>query len=90
MKTIFTESPDRILYMQKPDGNADVWLRKNVEEIEFEGTVMYQADEVYLNTRLSAVEIEEQFDSYFEEEIQVTIDDLAEAIDILTDIILEG
>jgi hypothetical protein len=90
MKTIFTELPDRMLYMQKPDGSADVWLRKNVEEIEYEGTVMYQADEVYLSTRLSAAEIEEQFDSYFEEEIPVTVEDLAEAIDILADIILEG
>jgi hypothetical protein len=79
-----------MLYMQKPDGSADVWLRKNVEEIEYEGTVMYQADEVYLSTRLSAAEIEEQFDSYFEEEIPVTVEDLAEAIDILADIILEG
>lgn len=79
-----------MLYMQKPDGSADVWLRKNVEEIEYEGTVMYQADEVYLSTRLSAAEIEKQFDSYFEEEIPVTVEDLAEAIDILADIILEG
>ena len=39
---------------------------------------------------LSEEDIEEQFETYFEENIETTIEDLAEAIEILAGIILEG
>lgn len=85
----FSGRPERILYM-KNVGKADVWLRKNITEVTTEEGTLWEADEVYVSTYLSRKEIESQFDSYFEEEIPVTVEDLAEAIDILTNIILEG
>ena len=85
----FSEQPERILYM-KNKGKADVWLRKNITEVTTEEGTLWEADEVYVSTYLSREEIAQQFDSYFEEEIPITVEDLAEALDILTNIILEG
>lgn len=85
----FSEQPERILYMENK-GKADVWLRKNITEVTTEEGTLWEADEVYVSTYLSSEEIAQQFDSYFEEEIPITVEDLAEALDILTNIILEG
>ena len=51
---------------------------------------MWEADEVQIHTRLSEEEVLAQADMYFEEEIETTIEDLVEALDILTGIVLEG
>ena len=72
--------------LSKDDGTAEVYLRRNIEQTE-EG---WQADEVFVETRLSQAEVEAQFDSYFMEEPEPTIGDLIEAVDILTQIVLEG
>lgn len=85
----YSALPDKVLYMKNGE-TSDVWLRKNIVEVETEEGVLWEADEIYLRSHLSKKEIENNFDSYFEEEIPVTVEDLAEAIDILTDIILEG
>lgn len=85
-KTYFSAEPEKILYLPQSDGTAEVYLRKNILQTE-EG---WEADEVRLCTRLTEQEILTQFDSYFVEQIETTIEDLVEAIDILTEIVLEG
>lgn len=63
----YTEKPETLTYMKLPDGNADVWLRENIEEVEDdEGNTQYQCDEVYFRTTLSKDEIEADFDAIFE------------------------
>ena len=89
-KTIFSSAPDEIEYRKQPDGSAEVWLRDNIEQAETEDGMVWQADEVQFTTRLSKAEVLSQKDGYFFEEPVTTIDDLAEAIDILAEIILEG
>lgn len=85
-KTYYSTEPEKILYLPQSDGTAEVYLRKNIEQTE-DGWV---ADEAQIRTRLTELEILTQFDSYFAEEIETTIEDLVEAIDILTGIVLEG
>ena len=90
-KTFYSEEPDRIAYYPQKDGSAEVYLRQNIaQEPDGEGGTVWTADEVFLRTHLSREDIEEQFETYFEENIETTIEDLAEAIEILTGIILEG
>lgn len=69
-KVFYSEKPEKILYMAKPNGLADVWLRGNiVNETSNEGGEEYQvwvADETFLaNTALSKEEIEGNFFSLF-------------------------
>ena len=85
-KTFFSKEPEKILCLSQSDGTAEVYLRKNIKQTE-DG---WEADEVQIRTRLTEQEILTQFDSYFVEEIETTIGDLVEAIDILTEIVLEG
>ena len=60
-------------YMALPDGTyADVWLRKNIEEVtetneDGDEVTSWQADEVYLRTAMSESEVEASFDTLFEE-----------------------
>lgn len=89
-KTYFTNEPERILYLKQNEGPAEVWLRQNIEEIETEEGIQWTAEEVMIHTNLTQEEIESQFDSYFFEEPETTVDDLVEAIDLLTTIVLEG
>ena len=84
-RATYSEQPERISYLQHDDGSAEVRLRKNITEDGDQWTAL----EVFIpRTFLSVEEIERQFDSYFIEEPEVTIADLTEAIDILTNIVL--
>ena len=69
MKTQFSQKPEKIRYMQLPDGAADVWLRKNIKKQtgEQEGTqyTYFEADEVYFRTRDTKAEIAADFEEYF-------------------------
>lgn len=89
-KVMYSELPERITYMRHHDGSAEAKLRKNIEEIITEDGTMWTANEVYIpHTMLAQEEIEAQFDSYFKiEEPEATIEDLTEALDILTSIVL--
>ena len=87
-KAYFTQEPGRVWYIPQTDGSAEVWLRRNIEEIETEEGTQWRADEVTFTTRLTEEEVLEQADSYFIEEPETTISDLVEAIDILTGIII--
>lgn len=90
-KAFYSEKPDRIAYYPQKDGSAEAYLRQNIaQEPDEEGGMVWTADEVFLRTHLSEEDIEEQFESYFEENLVTTIEDLAEAIEILAGIILEG
>ena len=84
-RATYSEQPKRITYLQHDDGSAEVRLRKHIVEDGDQWTAL----EVFIpRTFLSVEEIERQFDSYFIEEPEVTIADLTEAIDILTNIVL--
>ena len=84
-RTMYSEQPERISYLLHEDGSAEVRLRKHIVEDGDQWTAL----EVFIpRTFLSVEEIETQFDSYFIEEPEVTIADLTEAIDILTNIVL--
>ena len=74
--------------MPQADGSAEVWLRRNIRQEEAEEGPVWTADEVSFRTRLTQEEIIAQADSYFIEEPETTIDDLIEALDILTGIVI--
>lgn len=88
LKVYFTAEPDRILYMPQNDGTAEVWLRRNIRQEETEEGLVWVADEVSFKTRLAREEVIAQADSYFIEEPETTIEDLVEALDILTGIVI--
>ena len=87
-KAYFTAEPDRILYMPQADGSAEVWLRRNINQEEAKEGTVWTADEVFFKTRLTEEEVIAQADKYFIEEPETTIDDLVEALDILTSIVI--
>lgn len=69
MKVQYSQKPEKIRYMQRPDGSADVWLRKNVKkqtgEQEGEEFTYFEADEVYFNTRDTLEQVEANFEEYY-------------------------
>lgn len=80
------EEPNDIDYREQADGFAEVWLYNNIGQDD-DG---FYADGVFFRTLLSKDEVEAQRDKYFvEQEPEVTVQDLVEAIDILSGLILE-
>lgn len=69
-KAYFSEKPEKILYMKKSNGLADVWLRANIsnetmgqDDQEYQ---MWEADETFLqDTTLTIEQIEADFFSLF-------------------------
>ena len=82
MQAYYTSEPEALTYMKLPDGNADVWLRKNIEESTQEtedGTQsVWTCDEVSFRTTLSKTEIEDDFDTIFENGGTTTDEDTGE------------
>lgn len=69
-KAYFNAQPEKIMYMPKPNGLADVWLRSNIQQIEIkngdESCQQWQADETFVpDTKLSKEEVEANFFSLF-------------------------
>lgn len=69
-KAYFSEQPQKILYMSKPNGLADAWLRANIcEEMVSQDGQEYKiwtADETFLpDTALTAEQIEADFFNLF-------------------------
>ena len=69
-KAYFSEKPQQILYMKKPNGLADAWLRANIaQETKEQDGKEYQiwtADETFLpDTALTAEQIEADFFGLF-------------------------
>lgn len=85
-KVTATEPLEKLVYSVRPDGIADVWLRKNMEEQDMESDKkgnmqkQYTADEVYFiieSTCLSGDEIESDFDYWYEKGSKLGHDKLA-------------
>ena len=79
MKAQFSEEPDRVKYQLRPDGIANVWLRKNIEKIEepayafgydkepYAIAEFWVADEVFFTTStLGMLDVEDRFDELWE------------------------
>lgn len=64
----YDSKPEAVLYMKLPNGLADVWLRRNVQQEESEDCVSWSADEKYIRTGLTLDEVNEQFDALFDAE----------------------
>lgn len=85
---LFSEEPTNIQYMPLPNGEADVWLRKNICAVkDNEGNDMYQADENYFRTTEDEATILENFDEWFDYEMPneepQTVEDLL--LDMMAD-----
>lgn len=57
MTTYYDQKPQAIKYNLRPDGRADVWLRKNIKEVEVQAleegaapSTNWQAEEEYFET----------------------------------------
>ena len=90
-KTYSSTEPERAEVRILRNGSHEIRLHRNSrQEDDGEGGRIWTADEVLIITRLEPEEVLEHFDDYFEEKAPVTLEDLAEAVDILAGIILEG
>lgn len=73
MKVYYDSKPDAILYQPLPDGTANVYLRKNIEQAERstlnedkeEKMTVWTADEKNIQTELSKEYVEANFDQVF-------------------------
>ena len=61
--------------MKLPNGQADVWLRRNVQQEESDEGVFWSADEKYIRTGLTLDEVNAQFDSLFDAEPETPLTD---------------
>ena len=69
-KVTFDALPERIKYMAKPSGKADVWLRDNIKEIaqEQDGQpyTQWEANETFISdTNLTLAQVEANFTALF-------------------------
>ena len=66
LNVIYNEQPTAVTYMILPNGQADVWLRKDIKETEQvyenETLKMWEAKEVYFRDTISLEEVESSFD----------------------------
>lgn len=69
LKAVYNQKPNPVTYMALPTGGADVWLRKNIKEVEhtYEETkaTVWECKEVYFRTDKAYAEIESNFDKYW-------------------------
>lgn len=73
MKVYYDSKPDAVLYQPLPDGTANVYLRKNIEQAERsmfnegeeEKQTVWTADEKNIQTELSKDDVEANFDQLF-------------------------
>ena len=73
MKVYYDSKPDDILYQPLPDGTANVYLRKNIEQAERstfnegkeEKMTVWTADEKQIITTMTKDEVTAGFDSLF-------------------------
>ena len=64
----YDSKPEAVLYMKLPNGQADVWLRRNIQQEESDEGVFWSADEKYIRTGLTLDEVNAQFDALFDAE----------------------
>lgn len=73
MKVYYDSKPDAILYQPLPDGTANVYLRKNIEQAERsmlnedkeKKMTVWTADEKNIQTELSKEDVEANFEQLF-------------------------
>ncbi|MCD8189062.1 MAG: hypothetical protein LUD78_02395 [Clostridiales bacterium] len=67
METVsYSQQPDAIQYMTLPDGSADVWLRKNIVQVDGDDGWGWEAEETYIHTDLTRDEVAANFDALFD------------------------
>ena len=68
-KGYYTTRPEAVLYMKLPTGEADVWLRKNIEETTGSEDLgqRFTAHEAYMRTTATEAEIRADFERFYEE-----------------------
>ena len=64
----YDSKPETVQYMKLPNGLADVWLRRNIQQEESDEGVFWSADEKYIRTGLTLDEVNAQFDALFDAE----------------------
>lgn len=66
LNVIYNEQPTAVTYMTLPNGQADVWLRKDIKETEqvYENDTLkvWEAKEVYFRDTISLEVVESNFD----------------------------
>ena len=67
--------PEAVLYMKLPNGLADVWLRRNIQQEECDDCVFWSAEEKYIRTGLTLDEVNAQFDALFDAEPETPLTD---------------
>ncbi|MCD7886733.1 MAG: hypothetical protein LUG44_03840 [Clostridiales bacterium] len=66
METVsYSQQPEAIQYMPLPDGSADVWLRRNITQVDGEDAWGWEAEETYIHTDLTRDEVAANFDALF-------------------------
>lgn len=63
--TEFSAEPDVMQSFSRPDGQREIWLRRNIKKVEKEDGEIWTAEEVMFVSNLSDEEIIGQADSYF-------------------------
>lgn len=67
IKGIYDTEPEQITYNPLSNGQADVWLRKNIQETTNEDNVtLWIADEVYFCTGMDEQYIIDNFETLYE------------------------
>lgn len=79
--TEFSAEPDVMQCFSRPDGQREIWLRRNIKKVEKEDGDIWTAEEVMFATNLTDEEILSQIDSYFTPEPGTDEDHLRAIID---------
>lgn len=86
----------RVEYYPRPDGTARVWLHEYIaSEAGEDGSTVWSADEVSLETSLSEAEVEARFDELWVEaesegqDDKARIRELEAQVGALTDVLME-
>lgn len=61
--------------MKLPNGQADVWLRRNIQQEESDEGIFWSADEKYIRTGMTLDEVNAQFDALFDAEPETPLTD---------------
>lgn len=93
----FAERPDKVMVTVNGDA-AIVEMPTGITEIEAEDGTQYCADVYYVHTKNTPnlkERVERNYDAWLEvaqavEQPKTTVEDLAEAINVLTDIVIGG
>ena len=91
----YDSKPETVQYMKLPNGQADVWLRRNIQQEESDEGVFWSADEKYIRTGLTLDEVNAQFDALFDAEPETPLTDseritqLEQQNEMLTECLLE-